>query len=83
MEPGANLFLRDVLNHVTADTLHPLIHPDLALPRQEDPTLTIPLPRGGDRTLVSGGMGKTTGFLEEICGSSSQILDRNLVSCPG
>ncbi|MGL5195912.1 MAG: hypothetical protein ACRC8Y_20190 [Chroococcales cyanobacterium] len=26
--------------HVTADTLHPLIPPDVGLPRQENPTLT-------------------------------------------
>jgi len=30
-------------------TLHPLILPDVALPCPEDPTLTLPLPRSGDR----------------------------------
>ncbi|WP_261249120.1 hypothetical protein [Laspinema olomoucense] len=43
MEPGANLFLRDLVKQVTADTLHPLIPPDVALAsHRQHPTLTLP-----------------------------------------
>ncbi|MCT7959242.1 hypothetical protein NG791_00870 [Laspinema sp. D1] len=44
-----NFFFVTGDRHVTADTLNALFLPDVAKPRQEDPTLTLPLPRGGDR----------------------------------
>ncbi|MGL5195436.1 MAG: hypothetical protein ACRC8Y_17790 [Chroococcales cyanobacterium] len=45
----ANLFFRD-LDLATSRAPHPLILPDVAIaPRQKNPTLTLPLLRGGDR----------------------------------